>query len=91
MFPPNLDPQVYALSATIIGAVISSELNRFEALTDGNWLVLVGEYLRAYAGQVTLIESRECAGQVQSINMNAIIDALKRMEWELEKLKKETL
>lgn len=91
MFPPNLDPQVYALSATIIGAVIAPELNRFEALTVGNWLVLVGEYLRAYAGQVTLIESRECAGQVQSINMNAIIDTLKRMERELEKLKKETL
>ena len=91
MFPPNLDPQVYALSATIIGAVIAPELNRFEALTVGNWLVLVGEYLRAYAGQVTLIESRECAGQVQPINMNAIIDTLKRMECELEKLKKETL
>ena len=91
MFPPNLYPQVYALSATIIGAVIAPELNQFEALTVGNWLVLVGEYLRAYAGQVTLIESRECAGQVQSINMNAIIDALKRMECELEKLKKETL
>lgn len=94
MFPPNIDPQIFALSATIVGAAISPELTANEANSVGNWIVLVGDYLLAYAGQVALINNREqnvrCAHQTnqQNAQMDAILKTLKRMECEIENLKK---
>jgi len=95
MFPPNIDPQIFALSATIVGAAISPEFTANEANSVGNWIVLVGDYLLAYAGQVALIQNRNQNGQNTQNNMNqnaqmdAILKALKKMECEIEKLKKE--
>jgi len=91
MFPPNLDPQIYSISAVIVGAAIAPELNAAEANTVGNWIVLVGDYLLAYAGQITLIESRKKKqNQTNSqAQMDAILKALRQMECEIEKLKKE--
>ncbi len=90
MFPPNIDPQLYSISAAIIGAVISPELTPNEAVSVGNWLVLFGDYLLAYAGQVTLINGRMQTNQSQDNNaqMDSIINVLKRMECEIENLKK---
>ncbi len=94
MFPPNIDPQTYALSATLVGAVISPEFTANEANTIGNWLVLVGDYLLAYAGQIALIEGRRqmneqnTSTQMNQDQMNFIINALKKMECEVENLKK---
>lgn len=95
MFPPNIDPQIYAISAAIVGAAISPELTANEANSVGNWIVLVGDYLLAYAGQVALIQAREQNAQnnqnTMSYNaqMDAILKTLHRMECEIEKLKKE--
>ena len=91
MLPPNLDPQSYALSATIIGALISPDLTINEANSIGNWLVLVGDYLLCFAGQKALIKSRDPihSDKAQSFQINTIINTLNRMQEELEKLKKE--
>lgn len=95
MFPPNIDPQIYSLSAAIIGAAISPELTPNEANSVGNWIVLVGDYLLAYAGQLALIQNRNQKVQNAQSNMNlnnqmdSILKALKKMECEIERLKKE--
>ena len=41
MFPFNIDPQLYALSATLVGAAISPTMNSLEGVSIGNWLVLL--------------------------------------------------
>lgn len=89
MFPPNIDPQIYALSAAIVGAALAPELTANEANTIGNWIVLVGDYLLAYAGQITLINGRQQQNTNQDVQMASIIKALQKMECELEKLKRE--
>lgn len=89
MFPPHLDPQTYALSATIVGALIAPDLTINEANSIGNWLVLVGDYLLAFAGQKALIQSQQNNNQNLNNQINSIIMALQRMQEELEKLKKE--
>lgn len=93
MLPPNLDPQSYALSATIIGALIAPDLTINEANSIGNWLVLVGDYLLCFAGQKALIKSRDPvhSDKAHSSQINTIINTLNRMQQELEKLKKEKL
>jgi len=94
MFPPNIDPQIFAISATIVGAAIAPEFTANEANSVGNWIVLVGDYLLAYAGQIALIEGREQNAQNvnqqtnQNMQMDAILRALKKMECEIENLKK---
>ena len=93
MFPPNIDPQLFSLSAAIVGAAIAPDLTTNEANSVGNWIVLVGDYLLAYAGQVALIESRQQRNSQnqnnQNAQMDAIIKALQKMECEIEKIKKE--
>ena len=90
MFPPNIDPQVYALSAVLVGAALSPELTANEANTIGNWLVLVGDYLLAYAGQITLIKGRQNISNDQNhkAEMDSILNALRKMECELEQIKR---
>jgi len=90
MFPPNIDPQSYSLSAAIIGALIAPDLTINEANTIGNWLVLVGDYLLAYAGQLSLINSRNQQNDNQNQNqINSIIVTLQKMQQELDKIKKD--
>ena len=91
MLPPNIDPQTYALSATIIAPLISPDLTINEANSIGNWLVLVGDYLLCFAGQKALMKSRDPihSDASQSFQINSIINTLNRMQEELEKLKKE--
>lgn len=95
MFPPNIDPQIFSLSAAIVGAAISPEFTANEANSIGNWIVLVGDYLLAYAGQVALIQNREQRvvnvnqKNQQAAQMDAILRALKKMECEIEALKKD--
>lgn len=94
MFPPNIDPQIFALSAAIVGAAISPELTADEANSVGNWIVLVGDYLLAYSGQISLIQGRNqnaCQNQNEAnknAQMDAILKTLKKMECEIENIKK---
>ena len=71
MFPPHLDPQTYALSATIVGALIAPDLTINEANSIGNWLILVGDYLLAFAGQKALIQSRQNNNQNLNNQINS--------------------
>lgn len=57
-FPPNINPQVYALSATIVGAAIVDDFSAPEQSSIGNWLMLVSQYIITHAAQQNLIESR---------------------------------
>ena len=57
-FPPNINPNLYALSTYIIGMVIIDDLNVSEQNTIGNWLMLLGQFIITNAGQQALIESR---------------------------------
>ena len=88
MFPFNIDPQLYALSATLVGAAISPSMNSLESVSLGNWLVLLGDYLIAYSGQLALINNNQNK-QNQNIDINTILNTLEKIENELEKLKKE--
>ena len=88
MFPFNIDPQLYALSATLVGAAIAPTMNSLENVSIGNWLVLLGDYLIAYSGQLALINNKQNM-QNQNIDINTILNTLEKIENELEKLKKE--
>lgn len=88
MFPFNIDPQLYALSATLVGAAISPTMDSLESVSIGNWLVLLGDYLIAYSGQLALINNKQ-NNQNQNIDINTILNTLEKIENELEKLKKE--
>ena len=78
MFPPNIDPQIYALSAAIVGAALAPELTANEANTIVNWIVLVGDYLLAYAGQITIINGRQQQNTNQDVQMASIIKHYKK-------------
>ena len=69
MFPFNIDPQLYALSATLVGAAIAPSMNSLENVSIGNWLVLLGDYLLAYSGQLALINNNQNM-QNQNIDIN---------------------
>lgn len=85
MVLPNIDPQSYSLSAVLIGVILTDDLSPSEANSVGNWLVLVGDYLLAYAGQKNLIANRTNPYVKQS-DFNSVIHALKKMETELAKM-----
>ena len=94
MFPPNINPESYSLSAVIIAAIIAPEFTIDEANTVGNWLVLFGDFLITCAGQATLIQNRQIPNtDPQNNNQNnnedslkSISNALNRMQEELDKL-----
>ena len=73
MFPFNIDPQLYALSATLVGAAIAPTMNSLENVSIGNWLVLLGDYLLAYSGQLALINNKQNM-QNQNIDINTILN-----------------
>ena len=64
-FPPNIDPQVFALLAALVGSALSGDFDAYEQSSIGNWLMLVGEYMLTAAAQQQLIEAR-----IQNFNIN---------------------
>ncbi len=95
MFPPNIDPQVFSISASLVGAVLAPELTPRENASVGFWLTLVGNYLLAYSSQALLIENRNLYHQECQKNLNdqaqmdIIIKSLHKMECEIEKIKRD--
>ena len=87
MFPYNVDPQTYSLSAVFIGVILTQEFNAHEANTLGNWFELLGDYLLAYAGQASLIQNNQ-RSQTNQNQMTTIIQAIKKIEKELEQIKR---
>ena len=64
-FPPNLDPQSFALLGVAVAVCCLGDLNANEQNSVGNWFELVGQYILTHAAQQQLIESR-----IEKFNIN---------------------
>lgn len=67
-FPPNINPQVFAWIAVLVGSACVGDLTANEQNSFGNWLVLVGEFMLTTAAQQQLIEARL---ESNNININS--------------------
>jgi len=67
-FPPNLDPQVFAWIACLIGSLCVGDYTANEQNSFGNWLILVGQFVLTTAAQQQLIEARL---ESNNININS--------------------
>lgn len=67
-FPPNLDPQVFAFIAVLIGSACVGNYTASEQNSFGNWLILVGQFVLTTAAQQQLIEARL---ESNNININS--------------------
>jgi len=56
-FPPNLDPQVFAFLAVLIGSACVGDYTANEQNSFGNWLILVGQFILTTAAQQQLVEN----------------------------------
>lgn len=65
-FPPNTDPNIFAFTATIVGALAVDDFNSYELAAIANWIILLGQYILTYSSQLQLIESR-----IEGYNINA--------------------
>lgn len=66
-FPPNLDPQIYNISAIIIGLSLVGNFSAAEQNAIGNWFMTVGQVLENNAAWQSMIENRINGG----ININS--------------------
>ncbi len=88
-FPPNTDPNVFAFTAAVIGAIVSDEFNAQELNSIGNWFELLGQYFLTYAAQKQLITSRNNNANNNGNNsqdIDYILKAIKKIEAELDEL-----
>ena len=67
-FPPNINPNFFALSATLVGVALVDDFSAAEQSAIGNWLMLVSQYIITHAAQQNLIESRL---DKKNININS--------------------
>lgn len=94
-FPPNINPQIFSLSAVLVGAALINDFSAIEQNAIGNWLMLVSQYIITSSAQQNLIESRINNQNNNRFNQNTCEDidylllAVKRIFEELEKIKKE--
>ncbi len=57
-FPPNINPELFSISAMIVGLIIEDDYNANELNSIGNWLILVGQITLTTAAQQQLINAR---------------------------------
>lgn len=57
-FPPNINPELFSISAMIVGLIIEDDFNASELNAIGNWLILVGQITLTTAAQQQLINMR---------------------------------
>lgn len=57
-FPSNINPELFTLTAMIVGLVIEDDFNAVELNSIGNWLILVGQITLTTAAQQQLINTR---------------------------------
>ena len=70
IFPPNINPQIFSLSATLVGALLVEDYSVAEQSAIGNWLMLVSQYIITHAAEQNLIETRL---DNKNININKVI------------------
>ena len=64
-FPPSIDPHTFSIIAVAVGYACVGDYNANEQNSNGNWLILVGQYILTHAAQQQLIESR-----IENSNIN---------------------
>ena len=57
-FPPNIDPNLFSLSAVVVGIALIGDFTVDELNSIGNWIMLVGQYIETVVAQRALIENR---------------------------------
>lgn len=57
-FPPNINPELFSITAMIVGLIIEDDFNASELNAIGNWLILVGQITLTTAAQQQLIDNR---------------------------------
>ncbi len=57
-FPPNTNPEIFSISAMVVGLIIEDDFNASELNAIGNWLILVGQITLTTAAQQQLIDNR---------------------------------
>ena len=80
--PPNIDPNLYALTADLIGYALSEEFNSYELNSLGNWLELLVQYLLATAAQKQLNGFRNSQNS-HNINLENLLQAIKQNKKEI--------
>ncbi len=88
----RMNPTIFSLTSVLVGMLITDELSYVELNALGNWLVLLGDYLLTYASQEYLILQNQMNLQNQNKQdeLSFLYSALKKMEKEIEQIKKET-
>ncbi len=95
-FPPNINPQLFTLSASIVGYSIVPYFDADELNSIGNWLMSVGQYLETVAVQATLINNRYKRQEDRQINFEeqkerdefeVLQEVVYRLQKEIEQLK----
>ena len=92
-FPPNINPQLSSFIAVIIGAALVDDFSAQEQNAIGNWLMLIAQYIITHASQQNLIESRlnkkNTNNRQYQQDIDYLLEAVKRIYKELEKIKNE--
>ncbi len=57
-FPPNINPELFSITAIIVGLIIEDDYDANELNSIGNWLILVGQITLTTAAQQQLINAR---------------------------------
>ena len=90
-FPPNINPEIFTLTAVVVGLIIEDDFTASELNAIGNWLILVGQIVLTTASERQLINNR-----IQSIystqgneqNFGNLIREIENLKKEIEILKK---
>lgn len=70
-FPPNINPEIFSITAMIVGLIIEDDYDANELNSIGNWLILVGQITLTTAAQQQLINARYQNNNGSKIRSNA--------------------
>ena len=86
----NINPTIFAWSATIIGTILCEELNELEQNSIGNWLVLLGDYLLTNAAQIAVLEGNQAQNMpTNDQKIDLLMNTLEKIKKELNEIKKD--
>lgn len=70
-FPPNINPEIFTITAIIVGLIIEDDYTADELNSIGNWLILVGQITLTTSAQQQLINNRYQNNSGSRIKSNA--------------------
>lgn len=92
-FPPNINPELFTLTAIIVGLVIEDDFTASELNAIGNWLILVGQIVLTTASEKQLINNRIHSiynNQNTTQNLKVLINEIESLRKEIDELKKDS-